>query len=111
MSATTVPATTISVGKQDVDYKQYYVLDGLRLRIDISSNAYAFQSYATVKVWRPDALDWSYVPSIHYADMKTPVGLYNDPKPRSAWPSYFQADADELKRLAKFILGGRPGVI
>lgn len=65
-----------SKGKQSVH--RLLVLktdDGKKVRIDIKSDSYNFQSHAWADVWNPATLSWNRVANIHFSDMKTPEGL------------------------------------
>jgi len=73
-----------------------------RLKVDIRSNSYDFQSHARVKRW--DGEQWQLVHSLHHKEMKTRHGMNSDFNP--AGSNEFAEDRNELIRVAKAIIGG-----
>jgi len=90
---------SIGAGRQDVVYTEVLHAGDHKLRVSIRSDAYAFQSWATVKRWDGDK--WHLVHSIHHSQMKTPHSMYVGPTPTDR---SFRADRDELLRVASAIL-------
>ena len=74
---------------------------GVRLRLKIRSDAYAFQSVANAEVWRDNEGAWSHVHTIAGEQMKTIASYVN----RDVKPSAFDEDIAELRRVALAILG------
>jgi archaellin len=97
--------TTLSKGRQTVDFNQIEIYthnDGRvqKLKYDISSDSNAFQCHARVHVWDTINNQWNYVYSIPYSLMKTEPTMYAWPSTRPVTASLFQADRDELRRVA-----------
>lgn len=112
--------TTISKGRQSLDYKEVLsfkrtrnkIAQEHRLQVRIKSDSYDFQSHAVIERWNGD--EWKQVHSIHYAQMQTIPKLIhvgcNQPSNLSQSViknnnmRHFQKDRDELVRIAKEIL-------
>lgn len=92
----------VAKGQQDVVFKEILVTGGLRLRVDIRSDAYDFQSHARIDVFRPADLKWNHLASIHYSVMTTPHKLYY--KLNGTDEQWFLKDRNELVRQATEIL-------
>ena len=76
----------------------------LRMRITIRSDSSDFQSYAHAEMWDARGMQWNPVASVHFAEMKTPPGMYA----QNSWSneSAYKADHDELLRRAALIVHG-----
>jgi hypothetical protein len=70
-----------------------------RIRFYLRCNAYKFQSYAEVELWRGS--EWSQIHRIAGMAMATEAS-YAD---RTVKPSAFDADIAELRRVAGAVLG------
>ena len=73
---------------------------GRRVRYFIESNAYDFQSYAKVSIWRDD--EWHTIHKIPGESMKTKAS-YVDPRVQ---PATFDDDIAELRRVAAAVTEG-----
>jgi hypothetical protein len=71
-----VISTTVSYSQQDVNFIQYLDIGGHKVRIDIRSNAYKFQSHAKLEVLNKKEMKWNVVVSRPSGDMQTQEGLY-----------------------------------
>jgi hypothetical protein len=49
---------------------------GLKIKIDIKSDSYDFQSFARVSVFNPSELKWNVISSIPFGNMSTPHKLF-----------------------------------
>jgi hypothetical protein len=82
---------------------------GLKIKVNIKSDSYDFQSHATVSVFNPHDLKWNIIDSIHYSNMKTPHNLYNHlqlpQQNASVLASKFLDDTNTLVSNAEAILG------
>ncbi len=90
----------ISKGRQDVSYVEILTLADYKIKVSICSDAYDFQSYARIYVWKD--LAWSLIDTIRYSEMSTKPGLVYSPK--TIDPSYFLHDRDSLIEIAEKIL-------
>lgn len=95
----------IARGQQDYSLLSVFSINNLRLRVQIKSDAYDFQSYARIDMFHKGEGKWERVADIPFAAMHTKSGLHYLPKPPT--DSDFDADRLELIRLAKEILGLR----
>ena len=89
--------------QQDVLYTETVTALDFKLKIEISSNAYDFQSYARISVFSKESLQWNVVASIQGPAMKTPHGLYAQ-RADGTQERHFVADRKELIRQAGNIL-------
>jgi hypothetical protein len=94
--------TTIGKGRQDIVYRELVMLTDKKVRIDIKSDSYDFQSHARVSVWNAAEDKWNQIDSLHYSAMQTPQGLCY----RDGWndAAHFKKDRDRLLTMAKLIL-------
>lgn len=99
-----------SLGTQSAHFVKIIEGDnGLKIKIDIKSDSYDFQSHAKVSVFNPTELKWNIVDSVPHSNMKTPHKLYyhvSAPnKNASVLASHFIADTNTLISHAEDILG------
>ena len=86
---------------QDVTYQELILLDsGMRLRVDIRSNAYLEQSWARILMW--SGRTWQEVWSIPCGQMQTKQALYVQRGPVSV--DEFAKDRDELLKVARVVV-------
>lgn len=78
-------------------------IDGTKLRVQIKSDSYGFQSYARIEVLDAAGRKWNSLHAIHHSRMETPHELAYSPK--GCLPSSFEKDRASLLRVAKDILG------
>lgn len=95
----------IAPGGQSIHFTELLFGWDHRLRISIKSDSYRQQSYARMEVWSSAALTWNGVASIHHGSMRTRIGLSSLPGGSGLKALEFQADRDELIRLAGLVLG------
>jgi hypothetical protein len=88
-------------GQQDVVYTEIIKTHGTSIRIDIRSDAYAFQSHARCHVFSDESKKWNLLVETHYAGMRTPHKLYVAPFSEAS----FKADRIELVAQASELLG------
>lgn len=91
----------VSKNLQDVHFEQILQLGEYKVRLQICSNAYQFQSHARAQVWQKDKLAWSQLVHIQPEAMKTPATLYAH---SNVHLGVFAKDADELVRKATLVL-------
>ena len=77
--------------------------NGKKVVIEIRRNAYDEQSYARVKVWREEHMDWSHVYSIHHTSMNCMHLSYVWDKERVSEED-FQKDFEILLKQAERFL-------
>jgi len=98
-----------SLGKQSVNLCKIIEGDnGMKIKIDIKSDSYDFQSYARISVFEPQSLAWNNLSHIPYANMKTPHKLCHTINPTqsvSLLIHHFQKDILSLTNEAEAILG------
>lgn len=99
-----------SLGTQSANFTKIIEGDnGLKIKIDIKSDSYDFQSYAKLSVFNSHELSWNIVDSIPFSNMKTPSKLYYKIQPPSKnaniLASYFVSDTDTLISTAEAVLG------
>lgn len=88
----------IAKGQQDFVYTGFFrTEDGLKVRIRIKRDSYAFQSYAIAEVWSITDARWNEVASIHYSKM-VPSDAYGK---QSEFEAAAAVDAIELLRIVK----------
>lgn len=97
-------------GTQSIDFQEIRESEeGYKIKIDIKSDSYKFQSYARVSTFDPNQLKWNILTSIHYSLMETPNELYykvqQNAKDGSSVASFFTADHNKLIKEAEDILG------
>lgn len=99
-----------SLGTQSAHFTKIIEGDkGLKIKIDIKSDSYDFQSYANVSVFNSKDLKWNIVDKIPHSNMKTPHKLYyHVPAPQknaAVLAPLFEEDTKILISLAEEILG------
>lgn len=96
----------MSAGGQSATYIQMCRFFEHKVKFEIKSDSYQFQSYARAYVWSPVELKWNLVASIHHGVMKTETGLAYKPHCRNGKPlaSDFAIDREELVRRVTEIL-------
>ena len=98
-----------SRGTQSVNYvKIIENAEGTKIKIDIKSDSYDFQSYARVSAFSPTDLKWNTISSIAFSEMKTPAQLYykiGGKSPASIVSDEFEQDTQELTNQAADIIG------
>lgn len=68
--------TEIGFGRQDVTLMRLLTaFGGRKLKIQIKSDSYAFQSYARILLFDPGTSKWNSLADIHYSNMATESGL------------------------------------
>lgn len=80
---------------------------GLKIKIDIKSDAYDFQSFARVSVFNQSELKWNVISSIPFANMNTPTKLFysiNRSENPAILTDKFQKDVEILIKEAEAIL-------
>ncbi len=87
---------------QSVSFLSVFEICARRLRVEIKSASYDFQSHCRIKAWSNVAGAWELVADIPPESMKTKHGLAYEPKP--ATDEAFAADFAELVRVACFVL-------
>lgn len=92
----------VSKGQQTVSYLEIISVNDKRLKIEIKSDFYDFQSTATIKVWAGDAEGWIIVHSIPYQQMVTARGLCSSPSPGGV--DSFRIDRRNLVQIALKVL-------
>lgn len=95
-----------SLGTQSASVSKIIEGDnGLKIKIDIKSDSYDFQSYARVSVFSD--LKWNIVDTIAYSNMQTPHKLYyhSQGKPANTLAPHFSQDIQTLTTNAEAILG------
>ena len=95
----------ISAGSQSVNYQEVFTLDGHKLKIEVKSDSYRVQCYARIHVWGDVNKGWVPVHSVHHGSMETPEGLHHKPSKQGLEPHHFQADRNELLRVAREVVG------
>jgi hypothetical protein len=98
-----------SKGTQSAHYIKMMESDeGSKIKIDIKSDSYDFQSHAKVYAFSPTELKWNVISSIAFSEMKTPAKLYYqigyNQAPDVVAPHFIQ-DTQELTKQAEDILG------
>jgi hypothetical protein len=103
----TVLSTTLHRGHQAIVYTR--LLDTTtkdkkkhKLKIDIESDTYLFQSHARIHRWNGE--EWKQITHIPFSLMKTKNGLIHMPASRPVIGEDFMEDVKELHRLAGLIL-------
>ncbi len=92
----------ISKSQQDVYYTEVGELNGNKVKIEIRSNAYKFQSSAVAFVWSEINKCWNRAVELHSSLMATEEALYaKRAAPTSDW---FGADRDNLVSHLNFLL-------
>lgn len=96
-----------SLGQQSAQLTKIIEGDkGLKIKIEIKSDSYDFQSYARVSVFNSSELKWNGVDHIPFANMQTPPKLYyhvQQQNPNILSP-YFTNDIKTLVLNAEAIL-------
>ena len=98
-----------SKGTQSAHYvKMMESSEGSKIKIDIKSDSYDFQSHARVYAFSPTELKWNVIASIAFSEMQTPAKLfykigYNETADVVA--PYFKSDVQELTKQAEDIIG------
>lgn len=92
--------TEIAKTSKSVTYTELCKMDNYSLKFVIHSNAYAFQSNASVFVLQDN--QWSKLDDIHFTLMKTPHELTDYHK--NITTATFAADKQELLRVATILL-------
>ena len=96
---------TYQSSSQSLSYREIYIQQGKRIKLDIKSDSYRNQCYARAYVLKQD--EWSLIYSIPYSLMQTPDSLAyhseykNNPKLAEA---KFRADVAKLKEFTAKIL-------
>lgn len=87
----------VSKGRQDVVKTWVLAVGTQKIRIQIKSDSYDFQSHARAEIWDDQKKGWNFVHSIHFGNMATKDKLFYSP----AWqsPANFKADYEELLRV------------
>lgn len=68
-------------GRQDVNYKAAWThSSGMKVRIRIKSDSYAFQSHAYLEAFSPTDQKWNRVADLHFSEMSTQEGLIYTPE-------------------------------
>jgi hypothetical protein len=90
---------------QSLSYREIYILQDKRIKLDIKSDSYRNQCYARAYVLKQD--EWSLIYSIPYSLMQTPDSLayHSEYKnnPKLAEPK-FRSDIAKLKEFTAKIL-------
>lgn len=99
-----------SLGTQSAHFIKIIEGDnGLKIKVDIKSDSYDFQSHAKVSVFDSKDLKWNIVDNVPHSNMKTPHKLYyHVPRPNgnaSVLASHFVEDTHTLISHAEAILG------
>lgn len=97
-----------SLGTQSASLSKIIEGDnGLKIKIDIKSDSYDFQSYARVSVFSD--LKWNVVDSISFSNMKTPSKLYYhaNGRPANVLAQHFVEDTQVLISNAEAVLGDK----
>ena len=103
-----------SLGQQSANFNQILEFpSGLRLKINIKSDSYDFQSHAKAEIFNPNTLSWNLVTNIPYSNMKTPSKLVytisNKESSQSVLKNnlstHFKQDTENLIKDCKNILG------
>lgn len=97
-----------SIGTQSASLSKIIESEsGLKIRVDIKSDSYDFQSYARVSVFNKLALQWNIVDTIPHSNMKTPTKLYYHVKQQNpnVLAPQFSADTQTLVKNAEAVLG------
>jgi len=100
----TITAAEIGKGKQSVNFTETVEIKGKKIRINIKSDAYDFQSYAKAQGFNPDTMTWTEVASIHFSKMKTPKELIYHPNNEGLNAKWFKDDRDTLINEVKKLL-------
>lgn len=99
-----------SLGTQSAHFTKIIEGDnGLKIKIDIKSDSYDFQSYARVSVFNPQSVEWNILDSVPFSNMKTPTKLYYHvqapSKNANVLAPHFVEDTRTLVSNAEAILG------
>lgn len=107
---------THAFGRQSVSMTELMELNGHKLKLEIKSDAYSFQSHARVSILeKAPSVKWNYLHSIPPTAMATPEGLIYQPASQlysrnggavpSAIMAKFDNDRNALIEVAKMLLG------
>lgn len=99
-----IVAPQVTLGRQSTEYREMITIDDKKLKIDIKSDSYDFQSHARIYVWKGDTDGWTLVHSIHFGQMKTPAELVYHPNKGGLSLHHYKLDRDELVRVAIAVL-------
>lgn len=97
-----------STGTQSASLSKIIESDsGLKIRVDIKSDSYDYQSYARVSVFNKLGLQWNIIDTIPFSNMKTPPKLYYQVKQQNPTilAQYFSEDSKTLVKNAEEVLG------
>lgn len=97
-----------SLGTQSVHLSKIIEGDkGLKIKVDIKSDSYDFQSYARISVFNSTEVKWHILDNIAFSNMKTPPKLYYQVKQENPniLAKHFFADTQILISHAEAILG------
>jgi len=107
---------TIDIGRQSVIYTEVSKIADKKVKVEIKSDSYDFQSYARVSVFNENDLEWKKIDSVHYSRMNTKEGLDSHPqarklslgievnKQKNFFIAEFWRDRDTLVNMAKEII-------
>lgn len=91
---------SVDKGDQYALFTRLLKIGDKKLKVEIKSDAYPCQSYALIKVFCPQSLQWNALHNIHYSSMATEQKLGY----RSPTVANFVKDTDLLTKYAKEIL-------
>lgn len=101
----TIETIYYQCSSQSLVYRELYVLNNKKIKLEIKSDSYRNQCYARSYVLKND--EWSVIYSVPYAEMETKEGLiyHHDYKkqPQKAH-NEFRTDILRLKDLTKELL-------
>lgn len=96
-------ALSIAVDAQNVTWLEHLSFHGRKVRIEIRSNAYSFQSHAWLDVLEAEPMKWHRIAFLPAAAMDTPEGLCYTPgretRSEHGWTPCFSADRAALLDL------------
>jgi hypothetical protein len=107
---------TIDIGRQSVLYTEVSKIADKKVKVEIKSDSYDFQSYARVSVFNENDLEWKKIDSVHFSNMNTKEGLDSYPQARKLslgmetdkhknfFIAEFWKDRDTLVNMARGIL-------
>jgi len=92
-------------GSQSVNFREIYILDEKRIKLEIKSDSYDQQCYARAYILKDEK--WELIYSIPYSEMNTPKGLCYHVTYRhnaSKAENEFKTDIQRLKEHIEAIL-------
>lgn len=94
----------VTMGRQDVTLTILATFGTDKVRFNLKSDSYVFQSYARAEVWSTSLMKWNEVASLRGEEMTTKAGLCYLPNNSGVKEIHFKTDLDRLEKMVKVCL-------